>query len=205
VEGICDQCGGRLVQRDDDRPESIRVRMQAFEECTRPLSEYYRLKGKLMSVRASGSPEEILERTCRVLIGRRETLPGPSSGAHGLREAERAYGLAVRLWEVRSAESPVEPNCKNGISAGYLNVGNALFLVGRVPEAERANREAIRISKELVETYPDGQIYWIRLSTVLSNQRELLLDSYRLDESRAVYEEMHQALEGEARTFADAE
>jgi adenylate kinase len=67
AEGVCDQCGGRLVQRDDDRPESIRVRMRAFEECTRPLTEYYRRTGKLVSIRASGTPEEILGRTCQAL------------------------------------------------------------------------------------------------------------------------------------------
>jgi adenylate kinase len=65
--GVCDQCGGPLVQRDDDRPESIRVRMRAFEECTRPLTDYYRRTGKLVSIRASGTPEEILERTRRAL------------------------------------------------------------------------------------------------------------------------------------------
>lgn len=62
-EGICDQCGGRLVQREDDRPESIRIRMQVYEECTRPLADDYRQHGKLVPVQASGTPEEILGRS----------------------------------------------------------------------------------------------------------------------------------------------
>lgn len=55
--GACDQCGGQLVQRDDDRPHAIRVRMRAYEEKTRPLTEYYRQARKLVTVQASGTPE----------------------------------------------------------------------------------------------------------------------------------------------------
>ena len=67
TEGVCDQCGGRVVQREDDRPESIRVRMRAYEEVTRPLTEYYGRSGRLVPVRASGAPEEILERSLQAL------------------------------------------------------------------------------------------------------------------------------------------
>ena len=67
VEGVCDQCGGKLYQREDDRPEAIRVRMEAYERSTAPLAEYYRQKGLLVSVLAEGSPEEILDRTLKAL------------------------------------------------------------------------------------------------------------------------------------------
>jgi adenylate kinase len=73
VEGICDHCGGRLIQRDDDRPESIRVRMRAYEESTQPLSDYYRREGRLLTVVASGTPEEILERALAALAGQLRT------------------------------------------------------------------------------------------------------------------------------------
>jgi adenylate kinase len=63
VEGVCEQCGGALFQREDDQPESIRVRMQAYEENTRPLTDYYRAAGKLISVTAIGTPQEIVART----------------------------------------------------------------------------------------------------------------------------------------------
>jgi adenylate kinase len=66
-EGICDLCAGQLVQRDDDRSESIRVRMQAYLESTRPLADYYRRTGRLRQICASGTPESILERTLSVL------------------------------------------------------------------------------------------------------------------------------------------
>jgi adenylate kinase len=67
VEGVCDQCGGPLVQREDDNPESIRVRMRAYEESTRPLLDYYARQGKLSTISAAGSPVEILERSLRSL------------------------------------------------------------------------------------------------------------------------------------------
>jgi adenylate kinase len=65
--GVCDRCGGRLTRREDDRPEAIRVRMHAYEEGARPLADYYRKAGKLVSVPAWGSPEDVLVRALRAL------------------------------------------------------------------------------------------------------------------------------------------
>jgi adenylate kinase len=66
-DGVCDHCGGELVQREDDRPESIRVRMAAYEASTRPLTDFFRAQGLLLTVAAEGSPEEIHERTVAAL------------------------------------------------------------------------------------------------------------------------------------------
>ena len=63
VKGICDHCGGDLIQREDDRPESVRVRMEAYEKSTRPLIDFYQKRGLLVSIQAEGSPEEIYQRT----------------------------------------------------------------------------------------------------------------------------------------------
>jgi adenylate kinase len=63
VKGVCDHCGGKLIQREDDRPESVRTRMRAYEKSTRPLMDYYGRIGNLVPVRASGTPEEILTRS----------------------------------------------------------------------------------------------------------------------------------------------
>lgn len=70
VEGVCDQCGGALVQREDDRPEAVAVRMKAYEDSTRPLIEFYRKRGLLINVDADGSPEEIYKRTRLLALGR---------------------------------------------------------------------------------------------------------------------------------------
>lgn len=63
VEGVCDKCGGELYQREDDQPESIRVRLQAYNDSTAPLVNYYQAKGLLKTLSAEGSPEEIFKRT----------------------------------------------------------------------------------------------------------------------------------------------
>lgn len=67
IEGICDHCGGKLVQREDDRPESVRVRMKAYEKSTAPLADFYSARNLLRSVSAEGAPEEICERTLGLL------------------------------------------------------------------------------------------------------------------------------------------
>ena len=66
-EGVCDHCGGKLYQREDDRPESIRVRMEAYENSTAPLADFYRKRKLLVSVSAEGAPEDIFKRTLSAL------------------------------------------------------------------------------------------------------------------------------------------
>lgn len=68
--GVCDHCGVRLSQREDDRPEAVRVRMQAYETSTAPLAEFYRRRNLLISIEAEGTPEEIFDRTMQALDGR---------------------------------------------------------------------------------------------------------------------------------------
>jgi len=63
VDGVCDHCRGRLYQREDDRPESITVRMEAYERSTAPLIQFYKDLGLLLPIVAKGSPHEILVRT----------------------------------------------------------------------------------------------------------------------------------------------
>jgi adenylate kinase len=65
--GVCDNCGGRLVQREDDRPEAVRVRMETYEKSTAPLIEFYRQRNLLVSVSAEGTPEEIYQRSLMAL------------------------------------------------------------------------------------------------------------------------------------------
>lgn len=62
-EGICNHCGGPLYHREDDQPESIRVRMRAYETSTAPLVQFYRQRNLLLPIQADGSPEAIFERT----------------------------------------------------------------------------------------------------------------------------------------------
>jgi adenylate kinase len=64
---VCDSCGGALLQRQDDRPESVKIRLQAYEAKTAPLIDFYRQLGLLLPVSATGSPEEICARTIAAL------------------------------------------------------------------------------------------------------------------------------------------
>jgi adenylate kinase len=74
----CPRCGGKLYQREDDRPEAIRVRMAAYHRSTEPLIEYYRRRGLLRAVAATGTPEQIFQRTLEELSSRQAA---PSSAA----------------------------------------------------------------------------------------------------------------------------
>jgi len=70
VEGQCDRCGGKLFQREDDRPESIKVRLEAYERSTAPLREFYEKSGLLRKIEATGAPEEICNRTLAAIDSR---------------------------------------------------------------------------------------------------------------------------------------
>ena len=57
VEGICDACGGKLVIRKDDQPETVRDRLKAYHAQTEPLIEFYRSRGKLAVVESGSTVE----------------------------------------------------------------------------------------------------------------------------------------------------
>ncbi len=59
VAGIDDEDGGDLIQRDDDRPETISKRLEVYEQQTKPLVEYYRRVGKLVKVDAMRRMEDV--------------------------------------------------------------------------------------------------------------------------------------------------
>jgi len=67
VPDVCDKCGGHLYQRDDDKPEVIRARLDVFNRQTEPVLDYYRKEGKLRQVNGLGSPQEVLERVVGAL------------------------------------------------------------------------------------------------------------------------------------------
>ena len=70
TEGVCDNCGGKLIQREDDRTEAVRVRMDAYTQQTAPLTEFYNRLDLLISIPADGTPDQILERTMLALQAR---------------------------------------------------------------------------------------------------------------------------------------
>jgi adenylate kinase len=65
--GICDACGGELYQRDDDREETVRTRLQVYARQTAPLLDYYRGRNLLATVDGEGDIEAIREQVRRLL------------------------------------------------------------------------------------------------------------------------------------------
>ncbi|MCM8822149.1 MAG: nucleoside monophosphate kinase [Candidatus Omnitrophica bacterium] len=61
-DGLCDICGGELIQRNDDKPEVIARRLEVFRKETEPLIKYYAGKHKMVKISAEGTPEDIIRR-----------------------------------------------------------------------------------------------------------------------------------------------
>jgi adenylate kinase len=66
-EGVCDVCGGELYQRDDDKPETVRRRLQVYREQTKPLVEYYEDRGLLRRVVGTGEVTEVTKHAIEAL------------------------------------------------------------------------------------------------------------------------------------------
>ena len=64
VEGVCDRCGGKTVQRKDDAPETIKERLEVYHAQTEPLKDYYKKTGKLLVVEGQ---EEVADTTALTL------------------------------------------------------------------------------------------------------------------------------------------
>lgn len=67
--GLCSACGHTLVQREDDKEDTIRKRLAVYEEQTSPLKEYYRIKGLLRPIPGTGAISEIQQQIATVLAG----------------------------------------------------------------------------------------------------------------------------------------
>jgi adenylate kinase len=66
-DGVCDECGGELIQRDDDKEETVLNRLEVYQEETAPLIDYYSGTGKLKKVKSDGTPDEVYDNIKEVL------------------------------------------------------------------------------------------------------------------------------------------
>ncbi len=69
VENVCNTCSGELYQRDDDKEDTIRQRLEVYHEQTSPLIEYYRERGGLREVDGAGSISDIFDQIVARLAG----------------------------------------------------------------------------------------------------------------------------------------
>ena len=76
VPGLCDVCGGEVVQRDDDTEAAIRRRLELYERETAPLIAWYDSRGLLARIDALGSPDAVTERVVAVVDRRILRRPG---------------------------------------------------------------------------------------------------------------------------------
>lgn len=63
-EGICDKCGGKLSQREDDKESSVKTRLSVYNDLTYPLYEYYRIKCLLVDINGEGKFGDVF---CRII------------------------------------------------------------------------------------------------------------------------------------------
>jgi adenylate kinase len=67
TEGVCDECGGPLIQRTDEDEETVRRRLEVYRESTAPLLKFYSERGLLREVDAAGTEDEVAERAVAAL------------------------------------------------------------------------------------------------------------------------------------------
>ena len=67
VEGVCDKCGGKTVQRRDDHPDTIKERLHVYHEQTEPLKGYYEKTGKLKIVEGQEDVKDTTALTLKAL------------------------------------------------------------------------------------------------------------------------------------------
>ena len=63
----CDNCGGDVVQRDDDTPDAINIRLDLYETQTQPLIDYYGQTGRLVQIDGVGTPDEVFGRMTKAI------------------------------------------------------------------------------------------------------------------------------------------
>lgn len=67
VEGVCDNCGGELVQRADESEDAVKVRIDTYDKQTHPLIDYYANKGALKNINGDQSMDQVFEQIEAVL------------------------------------------------------------------------------------------------------------------------------------------
>ncbi|MCC8025227.1 MAG: adenylate kinase [Clostridium sp.] len=66
-EGVCDVCGQQLVLRDDDKPETVKKRLDVYHEQTQPLIDYYKKAGVLAEVDGTMDMEDVFQAIVKIL------------------------------------------------------------------------------------------------------------------------------------------
>ena len=65
--GVCDNCGGKVVVREDDKPEAVKNRMKVYQELTAPVLDYYKSRGDVVEIVATGTPYSVFEKLTQAI------------------------------------------------------------------------------------------------------------------------------------------
>lgn len=66
-EGVCDECGGELYQRDDDSETTVRKRLEVYHTQTEPIIDYYKAQGLVVTITALGKVDDVTKRALEAL------------------------------------------------------------------------------------------------------------------------------------------
>ena len=66
-EGICDVCGSELVLRNDDKPETVKNRLNVYHEATQPLIDFYKAQGSLREVDGTQDMKDVFAAIVKIL------------------------------------------------------------------------------------------------------------------------------------------
>ena len=67
MDGVCDKCGGELYQREDQKPEVVKKRLDTYQQQTAPLIDYYKSKGNFVEINVEGDVGVVNERVQKAI------------------------------------------------------------------------------------------------------------------------------------------
>ena len=70
VDGVCDKCGGTLYQREDESEEAVKIRLDTYNKQTRPLIDYYTMKGTIININGDQPMEDVFKDIEKSLEGK---------------------------------------------------------------------------------------------------------------------------------------
>jgi adenylate kinase len=106
--GKCDKCGSSLAHRSDDNENTVRSRLQVYEQQTAPLVTYYKAQGKLRTVRGTGSVNEIFKNVTDII----EVQMRPLAAAMSAAQAAAAKSAPPKAAKKTAAEKAAAKTAK---------------------------------------------------------------------------------------------
>lgn len=134
--GKCDKCGGSLQHRSDDNEDTVRKRLEVYEQQTAPLVSYYKAQGKLRTVRGAGAVGEIFKNVCDIIEAQIRPLAAVTA------RIEAAVRAQERRAEVKAAKPAAASKAAPGGPAAGLTTAEAKKPAPKKPAKPVAKKAA---------------------------------------------------------------